>query len=305
MANQKTVIVIAGPTAVGKTGVAIQLARHFNTEIISADSRQCYKEMRIGVARPSVEELAEVRHHFIASHSIYEKVTAALFERYALQKAEELFETNDVIIMVGGTGLYIHAFCAGLDEIPEVPEAIRKEWKEQYKIHGLAWLQNEVACIDPLFYKTGEILNPHRLLRALEVFTATGKSILHFKGGPKKERPFRIIKIGLSLPKEILNGQMNGRVEAMIKGGLEAEARSLTSAKHLPALQTVGYKEMFDLFEGGIDLPRAVEQIKIHTRQYAKRQLTWFKKETDIHWLSPEAGVVIDFVKEKLGAPAN
>jgi tRNA dimethylallyltransferase len=287
MPVQKTVIIIAGPTAVGKTAVAISLAKHFATEIISADSRQCYKEMNIGVARPSPEELAQVPHHFIASHSIFDKINAAGFEQYALQKTNEILQKKDVVVMVGGTGLYIKAFCEGLDEIPEVPEMVRKQVAEQYTQHGLAWLQKEVALVDPQFYKEGEVLNPHRLLRALEVFKTTGKSIQEYKKRTPKERLFRIIKTGLELPKEQLLQNINNRVNDMMNARLPEEVHSLIPNKHLPALQTVGYLELFNSFEGKLTLEKAIEEIKIHTRQYAKRQLTWFKKDKEFEWFSP------------------
>ncbi len=296
----KSVIIIAGPTAVGKTSVAIALAKHFHTEIISADSRQCYKEMKIGVARPSEEELADVPHHFIASHSIHDKITAADFEKYALSKLDTLFKTHDVVIMTGGTGLYIKAFCEGLDEIPEVPAVIHEEIISSYKTKGLAWLQQEVQEADPGFYATSENQNPQRLMRALEVFRATGKSISHFRKGNKANRDFRIIKIALNLPKEELQRNINARVDQMVAAGLENEARSLMPYQHLNALQTVGYREWFDHFNGIMSKEAAIERIKINTRQYAKRQITWFKKDEEIEWMKPDVDSVIDFAAGKV-----
>jgi tRNA dimethylallyltransferase len=287
MATKKTVIIIAGPTAVGKTAVAINVASHFRTEIISADSRQCYKEMNIGVARPSPDELLQVKHHFIASHSIHEKVNAAAFEQYAIKKSNELFEKNDVVILTGGTGLYIKAFCEGMDEIPEVPEVVRNEIVEQYNKNGLLWLQEQVQNLDPFFFEVGETKNPQRLMRALEVFKATGKSILDFRKGEKIKRNFKIIKIALQLPKEGLHRNIETRVDKMIEMGLSEEVRSLIPYQHLNALQTVGYKELFDYFNGQIDLQRAINLIKTNTKQYAKRQLTWFKKDMDYQWIDP------------------
>ncbi|MGZ8538691.1 MAG: tRNA (adenosine(37)-N6)-dimethylallyltransferase MiaA, partial [Flavisolibacter sp.] len=196
----KKVIIIAGPTAVGKTSVAIDIAKHFQTEIISADSRQCYKELNIGVARPSDEELATVKHHFIASHSIHEKLTAAFFEQFALQKTEEIFQKNDVVVMVGGTGLYIKAFCEGMDEIPVVADNIHEEVIIAYKENGIIWLQDELKNSDPEFYQIGEMENPQRMMRALEVFRATGRSILDFRKGKKAKRDFTIEKIALHIP---------------------------------------------------------------------------------------------------------
>lgn len=283
----KTVIIICGPTAVGKTAVAISLAKQFDTEIISADSRQCFKELNIGVARPSEKELKEVRHHFIASHSISENVNAVIFEQFALQKVNELFQKYDHVVMVGGTGLYIKAFCEGLDEIPPVEDSIRKNITENYELHGLLWLQDEVKKKDPEFFFAGEIKNPQRMMRALEVIESTGKSILDFRKNEKMKRDFKIIKIGLELPKQDLHSNINARVDKMIALGLIEEVRSLTSYRHLNALQTVGYSEIFEYIDGKLSLDEAIEEIKTNTRQYAKRQLTWFRKDKEITWFSP------------------
>lgn len=291
---RRTVIVIAGPTVVGKTAVAIRLAQQLGTEIISADSRQCYKELKIGVARPSEEELAAVKHHFIASHSIHEKVNAATFEQYALEKAEEIFQRHHTIVMVGGTGLYIQAFCEGWDLIPDVPEDIRNEIVERYYEYGLNWLQQEVQRADPDFYAVGEIQNPQRLMRALEVKRATGKSILAFRKGEKAKRNFRIVKTALQLPKEKLHRNIDNRVDKMIEQGLLDEVRSLLPYRHLNALQTVGYKELFAYFKEEISLAEAIEQIKTNTRQYAKRQITWFRKDKSYTWFDAEDEEIID-----------
>jgi tRNA dimethylallyltransferase len=288
-AKNKKVIVIAGATAVGKTAIAIELAKHFKTEIISADSRQCFKELNIGVARPSKKELEIVKHHFIASHSIHDNVNAGTFEEYALQKTKKLFQTHDTVIMTGGTGFYIKAFCEGMDEIPKVPDEIRSHIVSEYEQKGLSWLQNEVRQKDPKFYEVGEIQNPQRLMRALEVAEATGRSILEFHKGKKVERDFNIIKVGLELSGEELQRNINGRVDKMIETGLVEEVRNLLPYKNLNALQTVGYSEIFDYLDGKITLNKAVELIKKNTRQYAKRQMTWFKKDKEIRWFSPLA----------------
>lgn len=285
--KEKTVIIIAGPTAAGKTAVAVELARYFETEIISADSRQCYNELNIGVARPSGEELAAVQHHFIASHSIHREINAATYEQYALQKVNELFARYDTIIVAGGTGLYIRALCEGLDEIPDVPVEIRKEIIKQYDEKGLAWLQQQIKETDPAFYATGEIQNPRRLMRALEVIKATGQSILEFRKGKKVKRDFQIIKIGLELPRQKLYNRINTRVDDMMKAGLLNEVKELLPLKHLNALQTVGYAELFSFLAGEINLETAVEDIKKNTRHYAKRQLTWFKKDKEFTWFLP------------------
>jgi tRNA dimethylallyltransferase len=296
----KTVIIVCGPTAVGKTSAAIALAKHFHTEIISADSRQCFKELKIGVARPSDQELKETPHHFIASHSINENINAAFFEQYALQKTNELFKNHDVVIMVGGTGLYIKAFCEALDEIPSINESIRRKIVENYEAHGLAWLQEEVKKRDPGFYKIGEIQNPQRLMRALEVIESTGQSILSFRKNEKVKRYFRIIKIGLELPKEELHSNINLRVDKMIKESLVEEVSSLQGYRDVNALQTVGYSEIFEHLDGTISLATAIEEVKKNTRQYAKRQLTWFKKDKEINWINAKQAGDIVSVAQKL-----
>ena len=293
MAVKKTVIIVAGPTASGKTSIALAAAKHFRTEIISADSRQCYRELRIGVARPSDQELEEVPHHFIGTHSIHEKITAAGFESFALAKVQELFVRHDTVVLAGGTGLYIKAFCEGLDSIPIVPQATRNEVIQEYEARGITWLQEELAEHDPEFYRSGEILNPHRLMRALEVLRATGQSILSFHSQTKAHRDFDTVKIALLLPREELYRRINNRVDQMMEQGLEAEARALIPYQHLHALQTVGYQELFDHFNGRSSLQEAVARIKQNTRQYAKRQITWFKKDPAYQWLAP------DIVKEQ------
>ena len=285
--KNKTVIIISGPTAVGKTTVAIELAKHFKTEIISADSRQCFKELNIGVARPSKEQLQQVQHYFIATHSITEEMNAVIFEQYALQKVNELFLQHDVVIMSGGTGLYSKAFCEGLDDIPSVDPAIREAIGDQYEKKGLSWLQEQIEKKDPAFYTTGEIQNPQRLMRALEVMESTGQSILSFRKKGIAIRNFNIIKIGLALSKDELRRNINNRVDKMIEDGLLAEVKQLIKYKKWNALQTVGYSEIFDYFDEKITLPETVERIKINTRQYAKRQLTWFKKDAEMRWFHP------------------
>ncbi|HPH32791.1 MAG TPA: tRNA (adenosine(37)-N6)-dimethylallyltransferase MiaA [Chitinophagaceae bacterium] len=297
----KTVILITGPTASGKTAVAIELARVYQTEIISADSRQCFREMAIGVARPSSAELGAVPHHFIASHSIQEEVTAATFEKYALNKTATLFQEKDVVIVAGGTGLYIRAFCEGMDQIPEIDPAIRQQVIREYKKNGLGWLQSSLQEKDPAFYSSGEIQNPQRSMRALEVVLSTGKSILTFQTGKKTKREFNVIKIGLDLPKEILHQQIHRRVDQMITTGLEQEVKSLLLFRQHNALQTVGYTEMFEYLDGKLSLEQAVEAIKTHTRQYAKRQLTWFRRDKDIHWFSPhDTGAIKSFLQTSM-----
>jgi tRNA dimethylallyltransferase len=285
--NKKTVIIVTGPTAAGKTRVAVELAKYFRTEIISTDSRQCFKELNIGVARPSEKELTEVPHHFIASHSIQDEMNAVVFEAYALQKTNELFIKHDVVIMAGGTGLYVKAFCDGLDNIPSIDSSMRNSVIYNYEKFGMEWLQQEVKLKDPGFYAEGEIQNPRRLMRALEVKEATGKSITEFQKGNKAARDFNIIKIGIAPSKEKLHININARVDKMIEDDLVNEVRGLLAYKNLTALQTVGYTEIFDYLENKMSLPAAIEKIKISTRQYAKRQMTWFKKDEEIQWFDP------------------
>lgn len=282
----KTIHIVVGPTAVGKTAFAISLAQQLKTEIISADARQCYSEMNIGVARPSEAELALVPHHFIASHSIHDTVNAAVFEKYALQKATELFNTKDDVVMVGGTGLYIRAFCEGLDLIPEIDASVREAIKNQYDAEGLRWLQNEVAKKDPQFWSQSEQENPQRLMRALEVILGAGASILSFQNKQKVVRPFNIVKIGLEMPREHLYELINQRVLNMVEAGLEKEVKGLFPHFHLNALQTVGYREWAAYFSGESSLDRVIELIQQNTRHYAKRQITWFKKDPEIQWKS-------------------
>jgi tRNA dimethylallyltransferase len=293
--NDPAVIIITGPTAVGKTAAAVHLAQRLSTEIISADSRQCFKELNIGVAKPSPRELEAVHHYFINSHSIREEVTAALFEELALQWTQDIFRQQiaagkpPVAVMVGGTGLYIKAYSEGLDTIPPIDPMIRQQIQQMYEQAGIDWLQAQIRESDPGFFRVGEIQNPQRLMRALEVKRSTGQSILDFRTREKKHRPFRIEKIGLSLPKELLHDRINQRVDKMMEEGLLEEVKGLIPFRQYNALQTVGYRELFDHLEGKMSLDEAVERIKINTRQYAKRQMTWFRKDTSIRWI--DAGV--------------
>ncbi len=277
---------MVGPTAVGKTSFAIDLAKAFNTEIISADARQCYKEMNIGVARPSVDELKAVPHHFIASNSITENINASFYENWAMEKVENLFSGKEAVVMVGGTGLYIKAFCEGLDLIPAIDAEIREHIIAQYKKLGLRWLQKEVSVKDPIYWEKGEQKNPQRLMRALEVILGTGSSITSFQNKKAVVRPFKIVKIGLELPREALYHRINARVLSMVEDGLENEVKSLEVYGHLNALQTVGYSEWKDYFDGKISKGKLIENIQQNTRHYAKRQITWFKRDPAITWFN-------------------
>ena len=282
-----TVIVIVGPTAVGKTAAAIRLAQQLGTKIISADSRQCFRELNIGVAKPSPQELSAVPHYFIDSHSIQEEVNAAIFEKLALQWTEEIFKTSPFVVMVGGTGLYIKAFTEGLDDIPPADESIRFHIQQQYELRGIGWLQDEIKKYDPDFYEKGEILNPQRVMRALEIRLTTGQSILSFRSREPKPRPFTIRTIGIGLPKEQLHERIHSRVDQMMSDGLLDEVRSLLPYREHNALQTVGYRELFDYLEGKYPLDTAITNIKTNTRQYAKRQLTWFRRNLSTQWIGP------------------
>ena len=286
--TNKTVIIIAGPTAVGKTSFGINLAKELNTSIISADSRQCFKELNIGVAKPSPAELKEVQHYFINSHSIHEPMNAVIYEKYALNAVCEIFSKKDFAVMVGGTGLYIKAFAEGIDMIPDIDPGIRKNLQAELDANGIEALQEMIKKEDPVFYDNGEIKNPHRLLRALEVVRGTGKSIREFQSGRLKERPFKIVKILLEEKKVVLYENINKRVDKMMNEGLLKEAVSLIEYRDLPPLQTVGYTELFNFIDGNSSLDEATELIKRNTRRYAKRQLTWFRKDPEFQSISPQ-----------------
>jgi len=284
-----TVIIIVGPTAAGKTAAAVRLAQQLRTKIISADSRQCYRELNIGVAKPSPSELNAVPHYFIDSHSITEDVNAAVYEKLALQWTDEIFAHSKYAVMVGGTGLYIKAFTDGLDDIPPADESIRLHLQQQYELLGIGWLQQEIEKYDPDYYTTGEIMNPQRLMRALEVRLTTGQSILSFRSREARVRPFNIKKIGIEIPKEELHRRIHNRVDQMMAHGLLEEVRSLLPYRSHNALQTVGYRELFDYLDGKVKLEEAVDNIKTSTRQYAKRQLTWFRRDRSTVWMAPDA----------------
>jgi len=280
--NKRFVILIAGPTAVGKTAMSIDIARYFQSEIISADSRQCYREMNIGVARPSPEELAFVPHHFIASHSIHDELTAADFEQEALALSEQIFQKQNILVLAGGTGLYIRAFLNGLDSIPAVPAELRNSLNDLYKENGRDWLRDQIVEKDSLYVQQGDLMNPHRMLRALEVWEYFGKSILSFHQHLPKSRNFHTIRIGLDMPREKLYNRINMRVEQMINAGLLEEASSLMEFESISPLQSVGYRELFPYFKGEYSLDKAISLIQQNTRHYAKRQLTWFRNQEDL-----------------------
>jgi len=286
--SPKTLIVIAGPTASGKTAAAISLARHYKTVILSADSRQFYREMSIGTAKPSWIELAAAKHYFIDSHSITENFSVGDFEKQALALLDEQFKIHDVIILVGGSGLYIKALVEGFDEIPQADTGVREQLNKEFALKGIEPLQKRLKEVDPDYYNEVDLNNPQRIIRALEVHKTTGKPFSSYRKAGLNKRPFNILKIALDMPREILYHRINQRVDMMLEQGLVAEARSLLFHRNLNALNTVGYSELFDHFDDKISLEKAIDQIKQNTRHFAKRQLTWFRKDTNIHWLKPE-----------------
>ncbi len=295
-------ISIVGPTGIGKTSLSIHLARAFNTEIISADSRQFFREMHIGTAAPSAQELSAAPHHFIQHRSIQENYSVGDFERDALEKMEELFQTHRLLIMVGGSGLYVKSVLEGLDNFPEVDPAIRAALNEKALQTGLIPLQEQLKEADPETFERIDINNPHRVIRALEICIGTGKPYSSFLHKGKSSRNFEAIKIGLIAPREVIYDRINQRVDLMLKDGLLQEARDLFPQKELNALNTVGYKELFEHFEGKTSLEEAVEEIKKNTRRFAKRQLTWFRKEEDIHWFdyTTPASEIISFIEKEI-----
>ncbi len=282
--NKKCLIVIVGPTAVGKTSLSIQLAKHYHCDIISADSRQFYKEMLIGTAKPTPEEMQGVRHHFIDSHRVTETFSAGRFEVAALQLLEELYQKQDIVILAGGSGLYVQAMLEGMNDIPPVPQYYRDALYKELAREGLDHLVEELRCVDPLYFNQVDKKNQQRVIRALEVYRATGHPYSQFRDDKPRERSFDTIKIGLELNRELLFERIDRRVEKMVDNGLFDEVKLLLPFRNVYALQTVGYKEVFGYLDGDYDRMEAIRLIKRNTRRYAKRQLTWFKRDPDIHW---------------------
>ncbi|MDR0661424.1 MAG: tRNA (adenosine(37)-N6)-dimethylallyltransferase MiaA [Prevotellaceae bacterium] len=290
-----TLVVLVGPTGIGKTDLSIALAKHLNSPIISSDSRQFYKELLIGTAPPTPQQLLEVQHYFIHSRSINEDYTSGKFEQDALALMAELFKTHNRLLMVGGSGLYIDAVCRGIDAIPSTHNELRNTIIARLENEGLHALQQELERLDPLTYQEIDINNPQRVMRALEVCITSGKRYSDLKQIKAKKRGFNIVKIGLNRDREELYQRINLRVDKMVEEGLLEEARSLYPQRNLNGLKTVGYKELFDYFDGAITFDKAVELIKRNSRRYAKRQLTWFARYNDIHWLHPDdlTGVIV------------
>lgn len=299
--NNKTLISIVGPTAIGKTSLAIEVAKYFQSEIISCDSRQFFKEMKIGTAVPSDEELAQIQHHFIQNISIHEKYSVGDFERDGLSFLDNYFKTNNICVMVGGSGLYEKAISVGFDEFPDVDPAIRENLNQEFLEFGIEKLQEELQIVDPIYYEEVDIFNKQRVIRALEIYRSSSFPFSHFRNQDLSKRPFNIIKIGLELPREEMYDRINRRVDIMMNDGLLNEAKSLFPLKELNALQTVGYRELFDFFEEKTTLDFAIEEIKKNTRRFAKRQMTWFKKDEKVNWFSPlEQENIINFITTKL-----
>lgn len=299
--NKKFLFVVVGPTAIGKTALGIRLAKHFKTEIVSADSRQFFREMKIGTAVPSEAELEAAKHHFIQHISVNDEYSVGDFERDAISRLDQIYNTHDVAIMVGGSGLYVDAVVNGLDEFPEVDPSIRESLNERLEVSGIETLQEELREKDPEYYSEVDLQNPHRLIRALEICIGTGKPYSSFRKKGAKNRIFEPVYIGLTAPREIVYDRINYRVDLMMESGLLEEAKRLAPLKHLNALNTVGYKELFGFIEGQWDLETAVSEIKKNTRRFAKRQLTWFRKNEQIHWFdyTTSSEEIIAFAEEK------
>ena len=284
----KTLLVIAGPTAVGKTSLCVQLAKTLQTDVVSADSRQLYRELTIGTAKPTPEEMDGVRHHFINSHAIIDPVNAGRYERECLALLDTLFQTKDIVLLSGGTGLYINAVCHGLDEMPLVDPSLRNQLVIRLQQEGLESLQQELRRLDPVYAESADLQNPIRVTRALEVCLSTGVPYSSFRRQQTAERPFRSVMVALDRPRPELYERIDTRMDAMLKAGLVEEARSLLPFRDLPALQTVGYQEVFPYLDGEYDYEEMVRLLKRNSRRYAKRQLTWFRNQGNYTWVNPD-----------------
>jgi len=294
---KNTLIVLLGPTGIGKTDISIDIARHFGCDIISADSRQFFREMRLGTALPSREQLAEIKHHFIGFLSVKDYYSSNLFERDVLGILPDLFKKNSVVLMTGGSGMYIDAVCDGIDDIPDVDPEIREKFARKYKEEGIEGLRIELKLLDPEHYEKVDLKNPRRIIRALEICETTGQPYSGFLTKQKRRRDFEIIKTGLKRPREELFDRINRRVDLMIRDGLEEEVRNLFGFRHLNALNSVGYREFFDFFDGKTTRDKAIELIKRNTRRFAKRQITWWSKDEGIRWFGgDDKEQIIDYL---------
>jgi tRNA dimethylallyltransferase len=302
--QHKYLITVIGPTAIGKTALAIEIARHFNCDIISADSRQFFQEMAIGTAVPSKDELAAAKHHFIQNISIFDEYTVGDFEREAIAKLDELYKNNDFAVMVGGSGLYIDAVLKGFDDFPDIDIAVREKLKEEYEKNGIEYLQQELQRLDPVHYEKVAKENPQRLMRALEVCIGSGKPYSSFLNIKKNSRNFTPIVIGLDADRELMYDRINQRVDIMVDSGLLEEARELYPNKKLNALQTVGYRELFSYFDGEFTKEFAIEEIKKNTRRFAKRQMTWFKRNEGSKWFDFKTPLpeIINYIERETNA---
>jgi tRNA dimethylallyltransferase len=299
---EKTLVVLAGPTAVGKTSCGIEVARHFGTEIISADSRQIYSECSIGTAVPTQEELALVKHHFIQTVSVRETCNASIYEYRVLEKLEELFKVHDLVLMVGGSGLYIDAVCQGIDDLPQVDPALREKLLDRFRNEGLEPLTRQLKILDPVSYAKVDLKNHMRVLKALEISLQTGRPYSSFLSDTKKDRPFRTLRIALDLEREILYERINRRVEHMMEAGLLEEVKGLQHLKGYTAMKTVGYRELFRVLDGELSIAEGVDLIKRNTRKFARKQLTWFRKEDRYQWFSPEnCKEIIAWIEQETG----
>ena len=285
---EKTLIVITGPTAVGKTALFLDIAKHFNIPVINADSRQIYRELKIGTARPSNKQMGEVKHYFVGTLGMDDYYSASLYEQQVLQLLDELFKTSDYALLSGGSMMYIDAVCNGIDDIPTIDDETRDTMKKRLLMEGLGSLCEELKLRDPEYYEIVDKQNPRRVVHALEICVMTGKPYSSFRKQEKKQRPFRIVKIGLNRPREELYKRINRRVDKMMKDGLLDESKEMYERRELNALNTVGYKELFEYLKGKWTLHEAVERIKGNTRRYARKQLTWFKKDEQIRWFHPD-----------------
>lgn len=299
----KLLVSVVGPTAVGKTSFAIELAKKYKTEILSVDSRQFYREMEVGTAKPSQKELSQAKHHFIDSHSIREDVSAGLYEKLALELLEELFRKHNIVVAVGGSGLYFQALWEGMNEVPGLPASVRESLIKDHNNHGLEVLLLELEKSDPEYYAIVDKKNPQRILRALEVTRGTGRSYTSFREQSKQVvRPFENLKIGLTMDRVVLYERIDRRMDAMIDDGLFEEARELIKYREHNALQTVGYREIFGYLDGDYDKEEAIRLLKRNSRRYAKRQFTWFNRDSEINWMAPsQLEEAIRLIDNKLG----
>ncbi len=286
--SSKRLLVVVGPTGSGKTDLSIRLARHYAAPILSTDSRQVYRGMPIGTAQPSDDQLQAVEHHFIASHDLKDNLNCGEYETQALERLERLFADHDYVVAVGGSGLYVRALCEGMDDLPQADESLRAELSRRLETEGVGGLAEQLRELDPAYYEVVDRSNPARVVRALEVCLQTGRPYSEQRTGERRWRPFEIVKIGVDLPREELYDRINRRVDQMLADGLEAEARALYPYRELNALQTVGYREFFDYFDGRTNYDEAVELIKRNSRRYAKRQLTWFRRDPEVRWFRPD-----------------